>query len=725
MLPLIRTVSIQTGPTIASQTRSASPCNGTARAPLPPHSWLGSTQTAGQGDESVKNIQWSVLELQMPSRRPNSEKKSWTKWKFSTKRSLRKVILLAPLHRAIRPPTASLSKASFRYKMPTPKRSRSSNDGSSSSHRNGSGPGATVYRKSAKKQRSDQEAASQPKKPTQPQLTRSKDDPKPKTKHEFIQAKKAAALKEKEAANAARRAEEAAEKQALKKQQKGKAPSKTAAQPPAILIKPPTPTSTFRIVAGSYERLLYGLEASVEASSGASSSTAFDITLKPIFTFPAHISSIRTVATAGSDSKWLATGGTDEIVKVWDLRKRREVGQLTGHEGTITSLTFASRTYLLTTSADSNINLYRTRDWALLRTLKGHIGRINSAAPHPTGRLALSVGSDRTIRMWDLMRGQAAASTRIGIEADLVRWDTTGKRFVVLAYRQAMIFGTDMSKLAEVEEKKRIGDVCFFRVKDGEGRERELFFAGLEDGIVKVFDLDASVVEESKDAKVAEEDDEDSDDEEDEEDLTPLVEVGRLVGHKNRVRSVIVLPVLLPRGGQSTTSYVAITISSDGLIRTFDLSSIITSLSSTPRTRSEYASSIVSVESNAHFDTKGTRLTCLTAVGIAPSTHDNAEQQEQEDEVDVLDSADEDDDEEEEEESEVDVEAEDAELKALERALTDAQEKGLDLADLEGLLDGDDDDEDDEDEEDDDGLVIEEAEEDEEEEEDEDYGELE
>lgn len=620
---------------------------------------------------------------------------------------------------------APLTKVSPTYTMPAPKRPRSSNDGPSSSHRNGSGPGATVYRKSAKKQRSDQEAASQPKKPTQPQRTRSKDDPKPKTKHEFIQAKKAAALKEKEAANVARRAEEAAEKQALKKQQKGKTTSKTAAQPPAILIKPPTPTSTFRIVAGSYERLLYGLEASVApSSSDASSSTAFDVTLKPIFTFPAHISSIRTVATAGSDSKWLATGGTDEIVKVWDLRKRREVGQLTGHEGTITSLTFASRTYLLTTSADSNINLYRTRDWALLRTLKGHIGRINSAAPHPTGRLALSVGSDRTIRMWDLMRGQAAASTRIGIEADLVRWDTTGKRFVVLAYRQAMIFGTDMSKLAEVEEKKRIGDVCFFRVKDGEGRERELFFAGLEDGIVKVFDLDASVVEESKDAKVAEEDDEDSDDEEDE-DLTPLVEVGRLGGHKNRVRSVAVLPVLIPRGGQNATSCVAITISSDGLIRTFDLSTIISSLSSTPRTRSEYASSIVSIESNAHFDTKGTRLTCLTAVGIPSSTHANADQQEQEDdEVDVIDSADED-----EEESEVDVEAEDAELKALERALKDAQQKGLDLADLEGLLDGDDDEDDqdenddDDDDDDDDGLVFEEAEE--EEEEDEDDNELE
>ncbi|CBQ68694.1 related to MAK11 protein (maintenance of killer toxin-encoding satellite M1 dsRNA) [Sporisorium reilianum SRZ2] len=599
--------------------------------------------------------------------------------------------------------------------MPAQKRGRSNDAGAGSSQRNTGGPSATVYRKSAKKQRSDQQqeaaAASKPAKKPVPQHTRPKDDPKPKTKHEFIQAKKAAALKEKEEAAAARRAEEAAEKQLRKKQvqqQKGEGVSSKGAPqpPPTILIKPPQPTSSFKIVAGSYERLLYGLEATVEpASSSTSTSTAFAVSLKPIFTFPAHISSIRTVATAGADSKWLATGGTDEIVKVWDLRKQREVGQLTGHEGTITSLVFASRTYLLTTSADAHMNLYRTRDWALLRTLKGHIGRINSAAPHPTGRLALSVGSDRTIRMWDLMRGQAAASTRIGIEADLVRWDTEGSRFVVLAYRQAMVFRTDMTKVAELEEKKRIGDVCFFRVTDAEGRERELFFAGLEDGIVKVFDLDASVADEA----TASNDDSDSDSDED--DLAPLVEVGRLVGHQNRVRSVAVLPVSVPsRKGKSTqTSYVATTISSDGLIRTFDLGAIVGSLSSTQRTLAQYAAHVVSVESNAQFDTKGTRLTCLTAVGVAGSVSGGAEQDEAED-ADVIGS------DEEEEESEVDVEAEDAELKALERALKDAQAKGLDLEDLEGLLDSDDDDE-----EDDDDEVVE----DEDEDEDEDEGELE
>lgn len=569
------------------------------------------------------------------------------------------------------------------------KRTRSNESGGPSKRGGGS---ATVYRKSAKKQRSDSQDSPKPVKKAVPQRTRPKDQPKPKTKHEFIQAKKAAAAKEKSEADAARRAEEAAEKKLRAKQKptKGKT-SNGASQPASILIKPSQPTSTFKIVAGSYERLLYGLEATVgpaDASSSASAAAAFNVSLKPIFTFPAHISSIRTVATAGADSKWLATGGTDEVVKVWDLRKQREVGQLTGHEGTITSLVFASRTYLLTTSADSNINLYRTRDWALLRTLKGHIGRINSAAPHPTGRLALSVGSDRTIRMWDLMRGQAAASTRIGIEADVVRWDTTGARFAVLAYRQAMIFGTDMTKIAELEETRRIGDLCFLRVKDREAKEHELLLAGLEDGIVKVFDLDAKVEQAAKEAKAAKEaesDAEDSDDEEEEEELAPLVEVGRLVGHKNRVRSIAVLPVKVSEGARS---YVAVTISSDGFIRTFDLSSIVNKLAGDTRPLEAYAAEVVSVESVAEYDTKGTRLTCLTAVGVAGGASADAEEDEAEDEVIGSD------DDDAEESDEVDEQAEDDELKALERALKDAQAQGLDLEDLEALLDGEDEDED-------------------------------
>jgi protein MAK11 len=89
--------------------------------------------------------------------------------------------------------------------------------------------------------------------------------------------------------------------------------------------------SSFKIIVGSYERLLYGLEGTTSASSTGASELEW--TLKPIFIFPAHVSCIKTVAASPQGGKWLATGSGDEIIKVWDLRRRKEVGGLMQHEG--------------------------------------------------------------------------------------------------------------------------------------------------------------------------------------------------------------------------------------------------------------------------------------------------------------------------------------------------------------------------------------------------------
>jgi len=89
--------------------------------------------------------------------------------------------------------------------------------------------------------------------------------------------------------------------------------------------------STFKVIAGSYEKLLYGLDGSVTTSEDDESKLEFH--LKPIFIFPAHVSCIKAVAASPGGGKWLASGSADEIVKVWDLRRRKEIGGLMHHEG--------------------------------------------------------------------------------------------------------------------------------------------------------------------------------------------------------------------------------------------------------------------------------------------------------------------------------------------------------------------------------------------------------
>ena len=217
---------------------------------------------------------------------------------------------------------------------------------------------------------------------------------------------------------------------------KGKAKAPTTTFPESVLTNSPpstpdTPAQThgnsFMIIAGSYEKLLYGLEGTYSPGSDKPS-------LEPIFIFPAHLACVKAVA-ASPGGKWLATGSEDEFIKVWDLRRRKEVGSLSQHTGksssfnritlvwesslwrslgSITSVHFPTPSHLLATSEDSTMSLFRTSDWALLKSLKGHSGRVNHVDVHPTGRVALSVGKDKTLRMWDLMRGRGASSLPLG-----------------------------------------------------------------------------------------------------------------------------------------------------------------------------------------------------------------------------------------------------------------------------------------------------------------------
>lgn len=108
---------------------------------------------------------------------------------------------------------------------------------------------------------------------------------------------------------------------------KGKAAGERTLKLPSASSIPPKPATAFEVVAGSYERILYGLHCT---PSGVGSDAKVE--MQPIFQFPAHLSGVKSVATS-PNGRWLVTGSADEVIKVWDLRRRKEVGGLVGHEG--------------------------------------------------------------------------------------------------------------------------------------------------------------------------------------------------------------------------------------------------------------------------------------------------------------------------------------------------------------------------------------------------------
>lgn len=140
------------------------------------------------------------------------------------------------------------------------------------------------------------------------------------------------------------------------------------------------------------------------------------------FAFRPHDGAV-VCASIDESNRTLVTGGSDETIRVFDIKLRKSIGTLLGeHNGSITALSFAGKKHLLSGSDDGNIIVWRNHDWTPLLTMRGHKGRINSISTHPSGRVALSVSRDKFLRLWDLTKGKPAFVNALPVEGLQVKY---------------------------------------------------------------------------------------------------------------------------------------------------------------------------------------------------------------------------------------------------------------------------------------------------------------
>ncbi|ORX57481.1 WD40 repeat-like protein [Hesseltinella vesiculosa] len=278
----------------------------------------------------------------------------------------------------------------------------------------------------------------------------------------------------------------------------------------------------FRIITGTYERILYGINANWTKDK--------TLKLAPIFIVPAHTGLIRTVAVGG---QFLASGSTDEIIRLFNIKKRKEYGFLGGHhQGDINDIQFHGK-YMFTSSGDHHIGLWRVKDWEYLKTLKGHKGAIHSMSVHPSGKIALSVASDRTVILWNLMTAKKASVNKLQGEGLKVKWNTKGDRYIILFDRRISIFNVSDGKVAkELEQRSKFHDFCCFSLDD-----KEYIISGHEDKTIRVWDMNTGEC------------------------------VNQVAGHPNRIKALTTL--------QSQGRDVLVSASSDGTIKCWDCSLLL------------------------------------------------------------------------------------------------------------------------------------------------------
>lgn len=156
-----------------------------------------------------------------------------------------------------------------------------------------------------------------------------------------------------------------------------------------------------------------------------------------IFTHAAHKGVVKALA---ADGPYVASGGADDLIHLYDLYTNTDLGFLMNPgEGAVTALCFFvpqtgySPTHLLAGCADGTISVWNIGgDWECMKALKGHRGEVTDITVHPSGRLALTTSRDGSLRLWDLVKGRATFTTKVEGIADSVSFSPSGSAYSIV-----------------------------------------------------------------------------------------------------------------------------------------------------------------------------------------------------------------------------------------------------------------------------------------------------
>lgn len=107
------------------------------------------------------------------------------------------------------------------------------------------------------------------------------------------------------------------------------------------------------------------------------------------------------------DGRWIVTA-SNRGAQLWDAQTGRELKQFRIEEksGAIFGTAFSRDSRMLALGGrDKIVRLWNVETGALIRELKGHTNRICSVSFSPDGRTLASTGGDKTIRLWNVETG--------------------------------------------------------------------------------------------------------------------------------------------------------------------------------------------------------------------------------------------------------------------------------------------------------------------------------
>ncbi|XP_050432870.1 p21-activated protein kinase-interacting protein 1-like isoform X2 [Adelges cooleyi] len=236
----------------------------------------------------------------------------------------------------------------------------------------------------------------------------------------------------------------------------------------------------FEIILGCYESFVIGVKCRVKNESK-------ELELVQSFNDHVHQASIRAVSCS---SKYMVSSSTDETIEVYNMVKRCHIHTILQHTGTVTSLSFTpDESHLISTSDDGSIAIYETGTWKIKKLWdKAHKGSgVSCLAVHPSGKLALSVGKDKTLRTWNLVKGRPAYTTNhssLGAYYFFERiiWSPIGQFYALPLNTKLIIYSVETAGIAfTIECDQKVHGITFL--------SEHLVCFGTENGSIKCYDI--------------------------------------------------------------------------------------------------------------------------------------------------------------------------------------------------------------------------------------------